>query len=332
MAESWVARESEKFMQLPVDERDLEAAEKLLELVRAEKLSRKEQSDENSIEPIIKEARDRGRKVIFYGGQNDFQTGMLPSFLPEAKIHSPVFVDTIDALQCLAFLAEKNNWHIIFKPHPMVVKWHKDAAILTENRVTTVLDADIFECMEKCDLTATIVSQLSYMALIHGRPSVLLGRNQLSGKGCAYEVGSEMELEPTLRKALEEGITDSMRRSWMRHAAQLLRHYLYSFEEATRPIMGRDVGDVARYLLRRYELPELSSDGSRLGEDDGRGIFGSDCHSRFHLLKLRLACRALSVANSTGGKGNRKGGKRALARPPRSFMGKMYLKQVCGLK
>jgi hypothetical protein len=288
MAESWVARESEAFEKLPVDEGDLERAERLLEYARANKSSRKDQGEEVSIDPVVEKCRRAGRKIVFYAGQNDYQTGMLPPSLPGARLHSPVFIDTLDALQALAQQAERNDWHILFKPHPMAEKWHGSFKAVFPERVDTVMGANIFDCMRRADATVTILSQVGHMALIHDRPSVLLGRNQLSGKGCAYEVGGIDQLGPVLHEALDKGLTEQRRKAWKRHVAQLIRHYVFALEEPIATIIGRDVDEAGRYLMRQCGLPALdrARDGIRLAP--GICPFRDDVPGRVRMLKLRL--------------------------------------------
>ena len=67
----------------------------------------------------------------------------------------------------------------------MVEEKQQSFALPYPDRVDFVTGANIFDCMEQADVTTTIVSQVSYLALIHDRTSLLLGRKQLSGKGCA---------------------------------------------------------------------------------------------------------------------------------------------------
>jgi hypothetical protein len=280
MAESWVARDSAAFLKLPVDAADLERAERLLEYARVNKSSRKEQRDEVSIGPLVEKQRRAGRRMIFYAGQNDNQTGMLPASLPEARLHSPVFADTPDALRALAREAERNDWHILFKPHPLAEKEHGACETAHPDRVDTVVGASLFDCMRLTDATVTIVSQACYMALIHDRPAVLLGRNQLSGKGCAYEVGEIERLGSVLSEALSRGFTEEQRGAWRRHAAQSIRHYLFALETPVGEIIGRDVDEAGRFLLQHCGSPTRPSRWTC--------PFGNDRPAPLRLLKLRL--------------------------------------------
>lgn len=277
MAESWVATNNVEFLHLPIDDHHLAVAQHFLSVVRRERRSRKEQSSRVSIDSIVDSRRNQGRKMVFYAGQNDPDTGMVPSWLPEARTHSPFFADTLDALNCLSELAHRNNWHVLFKPHPSLQGTRQNLVPNYPDRVDLVVGANVFNCIAQTDVTVTILSQVSYLALIHGRPCLLLGRNQLSGKGCAYELTSPTETENLLQKAMQMGFTQRQKALWLRHVAQLCRHYLFSFEEDIDEIIGRGVDDAARYIFRHClgshtTQPHLS----RLARG-GKGLFGNDC-------------------------------------------------------
>lgn len=249
MAESWVTQRNKEFLALPFDKADLKTAEKYLDHVRRLKKCRKPQDSGVDIRPIIEKAHKRGRKIVFYAGQNDWASGILPRALPESKVHSQVYDDTIDALQHLSEVAEKLDCQILFKPHPLVEDRHRDVYLPYPDRVDFVLGANIFECMEMSDVTTTIVSQVCYLALVHNRPCLLLGRNQLRGKGCTNQVSRRDELEKWLAKSMEDGFHGKARKRWRKHVAQLCRYYLFSFEKDVAVMIGRDVDTAARYLV-----------------------------------------------------------------------------------
>lgn len=260
MAESWVARQNEKFLCLPVNESDLALAERYLEYVRQHKKTRKPQTTEWSIRNIVQKSRQKNRRIIFYAGQNDYHSGMWPCWLPEARIHSPFFVHTFDALQYLARLAEINDWQILFKPHPNIQKRQMTFQSFCFDRIDFVTGANVFECIDESELTVTILSQTGYLALIHKHPTLLLGNNQLSGKGCVYEITSQYDTEDTIQQALQDGFTSDQQEKWLRHVAQVCKYYIFSFDEDITGIIGRDVDEAARYLMlqSRFSLPLYS--------------------------------------------------------------------------
>jgi hypothetical protein len=252
-AESWVTQNNEDFLKLQIDDRDLVVAQQYLEYVRKIKKDRKPQTTKLTIRDIV----DKNRKTIFYAGQNDYQSGLWPSWLPKSRIHSPLFFHTFDGLQYIARISKVNDWQILFKPHPNIQNRQTSSTRLNHEHIDFVKGANIFECMEKSDLTVTILSQVSYQALIHGNPVVLLGCNQLSGKGCAYEVTSHDNIENTIKLALKEGFSKDQKRNWVRHVAQACKYYLFSFEKEILNIIGRDVDEAANYLIMKSNFPKV---------------------------------------------------------------------------
>ena len=248
MAESWVARERERFVRLPLEDADFAMAEHLLDAMHEEKKTRKVQASDVSVASIAEDCAKKGRAIIFYAGQNDPQTGMAPSWLPEAKTHSPNYADTHEALRLLVELAERHDWHVIFKPHPMLEKKHALFEVPYPERLDTVIGANIFDCMDAAKVTVTILSQVSYLALIHGHACVLLGRNQLSGKGCVYEPGTKEDLADAIQDAMRSGFSVVQQSQWLRHVAQLAKYYLFAFEPDIVRIIDRDVDTVATFL------------------------------------------------------------------------------------
>ena len=263
MAESWVARKYEHFRDLPVQPSDLQRGRELLELARENQLCRKTQPTGVSVAPLIEKARSKGRRVIFYGGQNDWASGMMPRWAPCAKIHSPHYESTLDGLAHLVEVACALDAQVLFKPHPMVEERHKEFRVVDPDRVNLVVGANIFECIDQCDLTATILSQLGYHAVIRHRPLLLMGTNHLYKKGCSYDLASRRLLESLTRKALERGFDEGMRDKLDRHVAQLCKYYLFGIDPDVAHLIKRDVDAAAQYLLREIADSHQPRPGSR---------------------------------------------------------------------
>jgi len=273
MAESAIARRSDEFASTPVSEAEIRDAENFLARVRAEKRTRKPQNDANTVRDALRERAAGGRKVIFYAGQYDCRTGMIPRTLPNARLHSPFFTETLDALSFLSRLAKRNDWLILFKPHPLADHAPGDLArIEAPDRVVSVPGASVFECFEHAQLVSTIVSQVSYMSLIHGRPCLMLGRNQLSGKGCAYEPQSTDDIEAHVNRAFANGVTAEQKAKWKIHVAQLLKTSVFAFDEDFNAPSLRGLPETAEFLAANGA--EFSIPVNRL--DQPSGIVVSD--------------------------------------------------------
>lgn len=249
MGESWVARNSEAFLRLPCDESDLIRAGDYLDAARDGQWIRKPQGEAGALNDALAAHPFGGKKRLFYAGQNDFASGILPEDLPNARLHSPAFHDSEEALRFLAEVAEERDLLVIFKPHPSMKTPAADAGAWQANRVLTVPGANVFACMEAADLTITILSQVAYQALIQERPVLLLGCMQLNGKGCAYEARDRDRIRPEIDRALREGFTPAQRAAWRKHAAQLIRHYLFPLNGEMETLTGKSVKAAAEFLV-----------------------------------------------------------------------------------
>lgn len=307
MAESWIVQRSDEFLKMPVFDEDLAKAGRLLQMLREGKRMRKPGAESKPLAPVSEKASSEGRALIFYAGQNDYKAGLAPRTHPNAAVHSPFYKSTNDALRDLCAIAEERNWQILFKPHPMAEHLLKDLVLPFPDRVDIVSGADIFECLDAADVTVTLVSQVSYMALIHGRPCVVLGRNQLSGKGCVYEAESRESAGDTIAVAIRDGLSQKQRDAWLRHTAQLCTHVLFAFDEDLEAIIGRDAREVAEFLIGHADADVRGPEGvsahalSLFGGDlpDGRAARSLE---RYYALLLKLEPLTRRVLKSFGGR------------------------------
>ena len=251
MAESWICTHSVRFTELQVEPIDMERATRYLALVRNKRLDRKSQPEAAPTREALRGLRANASRLVFYAGQNDYRTGMLPRTLPTARLHSAFFDHTLDGLRALADVAERHTWTVVFKPHPNIRSVLR-AAELPE-QIVNLPEGNIFECILETDVTVTIVSTTAYLALQHGRPAVLMGRMPLSGKHCAYELERREGLREMVSRALESGLTVQQSESFRRHVAQLMRFSLFAYSENVEAIFGRGPAVAAAYLVAASE-------------------------------------------------------------------------------
>lgn len=252
MAESWVVREYRRFRRLPLTAADMDIASYYLDYVREIFLDRKKQPETGPLREMLVSKVKRSQPVLFFAGQNDYRTGMIPRFLPKARWHSPFYNDTEDAFKHLCVLAKKKDWFIIFKPHPNLQKERNQEAYSSDKNFCIVHEANLFECILLANVTVTIVSSSAYQALIHKRPVILLGRMPLTGKRCVYEVFARCLTGHTVERALQRGFTEKQQKFWHRHVAQVLKHYVFSFDDKIESIIGRGVQEAAENLVSFY--------------------------------------------------------------------------------
>jgi len=221
MGESYPAVFPSEFDGLPISRNDVKKAERLLEYLFESKLNRKPQPTNDGISQLKSALEDR--PTIVYFGQNDYES-MLQPFIERTKMyHSPVFKSSADALKHLSKLGKKNGWNIVYKKHPLM---NTDAEHSLEN-VFFVDDVDMSDLIDIADVCVTILSQSGYMSMIRRKATVMLGYNQLRGKGITYEAFRKGDVETQIKEALEMGLTPDQKDRFIQHVARLTKYYLY---------------------------------------------------------------------------------------------------------
>ena len=163
------------------------------------------------------------KPVVTFIGQNDYESGICPYDDTARREHSPWFASSLETLKALAPVCEQLGCLLVYRPHPSM---RVNAADVPENVVLS-RGGDLFSLLERSDLTVTLMSQVGYEALLHGRSVLMLGRCQLTGKGCAWERGEGESLQAAVSRALENGYTDDMKQAFRAHVAHVLRDYIY---------------------------------------------------------------------------------------------------------
>lgn len=227
MGESFPAMHSSVFNSLPVtDVQTSQMAHHLKDLKQSE-LNPKPQPPKGCSSELVGRLV-KGRPIIFYAGQNDCDAGLVPYTQEARHLHSPLFSSTLEALKTLDLLADKNDWNLVFKPHPIVERNSSQPIDFRLKRAVVLERGDINEIIDLSDLVTTIVSQTAYLALIRDKPVVMLGHIQLKGSGATYEAFDTEALETTFRQALTAGLTLEQKRAFVSHCARLGRYYLYA--------------------------------------------------------------------------------------------------------
>ncbi|WP_020614758.1 hypothetical protein [Sediminispirochaeta bajacaliforniensis] len=224
MGESFVSSNSEIFNTLSVNEDDLEKADKVWKYLRLSGLNRKKQPVNNAINKI-KDKLKPGRPIILYFGQNDYESGLYPYTKHTKEFHSPTFTSSDDAALYLAEIANKNDWNFLYKRHPIISERVKTNDYPLD--IILMDNTDINSAIDMADICVTILSQSGYISTIRKKATLMLGYNQLYGKGCSYEAFRREDVETALYNALENGFTPAQEESFRSHIARLLRYYLY---------------------------------------------------------------------------------------------------------
>lgn len=257
MGKSLPALYPERFLELPVDEADLGHAQKVWDFLYISKLNRKNQYENGEIEYIM-EKIDPDKPIVFFAGQNDNESNMVPYTEETRKYHSPIFRTSVEAGIYIAELCEKNGWNFVYKPHPMSLQ-HDNKEQLPTNTIY-VGAGNINDLIDISDVVVTILSTTNYISLIRHKPAVMLGYTQTKGKGCTYEAFEKDLIEDTIKEALDKGFTKEQEEAFLKHIAQVLKYYLYDDGVDREIRFGRQVPSSIEEF---YELEEL------LKEDEG---------------------------------------------------------------
>lgn len=242
---------AKEFLRLPVGGEDMAHAEKVWDFLHESRLNRKIQHKNNCVEYVL-ENIDKDKPIVFFAGQNDINSNMVPYREETEKYHSPIFRTSIDAGIYIAELCKKNGWNFVYKPHPMRTE-SEEKERLPGNTIY-VESGDINALIDLSDVIVTILSQTNYNALIRYKPVVMLGYSQAKGKGITYEAFSEEIIEETIQEAIKKGFTEEQKKAFLVHIAQVLKYYLFDdlMERGIR--YGRKVpGSIEEF----YELEKL---------------------------------------------------------------------------
>lgn len=222
MGESIPARYPEKFLEIPVSDAEYRRAQKHIKDLRISGLNRNIQRNGSGLAEIMERLKTN-RPVIFYAGQNDFASGLQPYTDNSRKYHSPIFKSSDETAVFLAGLCEKNDWNLIYKPHPMMLLC-TDRYKLPEN-VIYIEEGDINAIIDLSDVIVTILSSMSYVALIREKSVVMLGYTHLKGQGCTYEAFAKDEVKAQIREAIQAGRRTKMYEEFLGHVVRLGKYY-----------------------------------------------------------------------------------------------------------
>jgi len=248
MGESFPAREITKFLSLKTTDSELQNAERIIKYLRESKLNRNYQPESDSSK--IQEKLIPGRPIVLYAGQNDYESGLYPYTSNTYKYHSPVFSSSYEAMIFLAELAGRNNWNVIYKPHPGISCCNNEPKDVPDN-VLRVDQVNINDLIDIVDVVVTIFSQVSYISLIREKPVIMLGYNQLRGKNCCYEAFNENYINNVITQAINHGYTDGMKKSFYTHVAQLCKYYLYDDLQNKNVNYGKNINDAIELVKEK---------------------------------------------------------------------------------
>ena len=225
MGESIICRNAQDFLSLNVTKKEKEYAKEVCDYLIEHQCNRNPQFSNLKEEKILEDLLIPHKPIVVYFGQSDYESGLYPYTSISQTFHSPYYQSSIKLLWDLSEIGAESGWNVVYKPHPEMVRSLQIGEI--PSNVIVMNEISIFKLIEISDVIVTIASQCSYEAALRKKPVVMLGRNQLHGKGIVYEPQGYSDLKETIERALQEGFSDSRREAFELHVAQMLKYYLY---------------------------------------------------------------------------------------------------------
>lgn len=245
---SWPVNQHLSFKQLPINEEDKEITIKYLRFLKS-KMQINNQQVSEEIEDIKAKYSNHNKRVILLVGSGEYGNGIWPRWYPESFSYSPFFKNDLEVMPLLLKLAVKNNWLIIYKPHPLnpkrKIKRHSNLIIIKNDNKEA-----IHSCISIADVVVTLVSSASGLALMHDKPVVLLGRNGLSNMGTLYELKKKNEMEDLIKTALNKGISNEMLKNWHDYCSRTIKYYDFAETEESEKYIGRSIEEAGEFILK----------------------------------------------------------------------------------
>lgn len=177
--------------------------------------------------------------------QHDAASCLVPHDFAGAKIHSPAFPSSADAITQLAAAAREANCKLIVKPHPID---QTDYSACESASVSIVRDVNLHSLIGASDVVAAMTSTAQFEALLHEKPLLLLARSALADKGAAYEVKSPAQLRQQLRAALNRENFSERQVNAKRFVTFLLQNFSVSLADEIPT--GSTLADLAKFLAQ----------------------------------------------------------------------------------
>ena len=255
MGESWIARDPDRFQAVAVPPEDLDRAQAFFARLAETPVDRHIQQDDISVTEAVALARAEGKPLVLYAGQADWHAGVRPEG-PQRHHHSPLYDSSLDALRHLDDVAGQLGITILFKPHPLTRERHTFLEAEDYPNTLILSSVTLQSCLDAADLVATIASQTCYVALMAGKPVLMLGRNQITGKGLTYDATSRDGLADLIETALADPLAETRARDLAAHAARLERTYLFDYGTLDSGFYRRGPEQVARLMAHSLTTPK----------------------------------------------------------------------------
>ncbi|MEM7601389.1 MAG: hypothetical protein AAF357_08230 [Verrucomicrobiota bacterium] len=252
MAESEILRKRSSYEVIPIEDRDRECARDYLQIYQGGRLTRpgKSSSIDASELNVLKLLKSQGECCVLYAGIADFRTGVQPRSYSESEVHSPWVKSTGHGLKHLIAISEKQNFKIIFKPHPLGPPINRE--LVKHENVYSIERVPIDVLLKYAACFITICSSSVYEALLHQVPAVLLGRMQAEMLGQVAAVAGVDELSAAVEERINSKV-EYQHEEFVEHLALLLQHYYLKSDSAIADLPMADSRDFWEGIDQRVE-------------------------------------------------------------------------------
>lgn len=241
----------DEFMNLPIDFIDIEKTRQVLKYIKDTGANRKIQP-KIDIAEMKEKICGNGKKTVLFVAQVDLDLQPYDEYI--SSFFSPVFKSSEAAGVYLSKLAKKNDWNFIYKAHPLDINY-RIVEKLMEN--STFVDiADINQLIDIADVVVTIQSSTDYIALIRGKPVVMLGFDHSKGKGFTYEAFEYEQIEQQIKCAIEEGLTEGQIVEFEKFVARNLKYYLFDDLSSRELRYGKIIESSADEIVVDFNVKE----------------------------------------------------------------------------
>lgn len=240
MAESELIARWDEWGHEQLTPEDIQLAKSYLDLLSTGKLQRPGKKGDSNLTEYnqVKILRNQHKRLLLYAGVADYRTGVQPRSYRRSATHSSWITSSLHGLEELQKNAEKYNFHLIYKPHPLQPE--TDADILKNENITCIKDVTISDILPLVDGFATICSSASYEALHAGKSVILLGNMQAELVPSTLLARSPEALEESLEKCFNKDEASSEKAEFLEHVARLLKFYYYRANPALDSLSMRD--------------------------------------------------------------------------------------------
>lgn len=196
---------------------------------------------ESEAEEEILDSIDENKKTIFLVGMDDYNMAMNPASDYWKRYVSSVVDSTQQAFELLEKECIKNNWNLIYKPHPCRANLNDQTTDEQKQHAYIFYKMPVDRLIEKADVVVSISSAVEYKALMYGKPLVQMGKSSLTGQRCSYEIVSTAEVGTKMNEAVNWGMTELQKENFEVFVAKLLDNYLWD-DLSERPLRyGRTI-------------------------------------------------------------------------------------------